>query len=238
MSDPQTVDETMGFLLSLALSDFSLSGLFTSIRGAQGDDLEVRLAEFQSRLGTIHRPEVIRILWDLAFRDTTSIRYGMFKLFEELFYVSHRNQGVLSGLGLVKSVFARFIETRGDESVSEKERHVLQKVLRRLLDMGATTSEARRIFQMAVKGDETLDGEILDVIRFGMKSRWLQHFSMESSAALVVSDDKFKGLPAGGLTVMVRTFLFCSIINSTHLRIDVDLGRWAAETWKVCPVHS
>ncbi|KIJ91312.1 hypothetical protein K443DRAFT_686155 [Laccaria amethystina LaAM-08-1] len=99
-SDPQTVDETMGFLLSLALSDFSLSGLFTSIRGAQGDDLDVRLTEFQSRLGTIHRPEVIRILWDVAFRDTTSIRYGMFKLFEELSYVSHRNQGVLSALGL------------------------------------------------------------------------------------------------------------------------------------------
>ena len=130
-------------------------------------------------------PEVICILWDLAFCNTTPIHYGMFKLFEELFYVSHRNQGVLPGLGLVKSVSTRFIETRGNEGASEKERHVLQKVLRRLLDMGATTSEARRIFQMAVKGDETLDGEILDVIRFGMKSRWLQHFSMESSVALV-----------------------------------------------------
>ena len=59
----------------------------------------------------------------------------MFKLFEELFYVNHRNKGLLSGWGLVKSVFTRFIQTRGDESVSEKERHVLQKVLRRLLDM-------------------------------------------------------------------------------------------------------
>ena len=139
--DPQTVDETMASLLALALSDFSLPGLFTSIRGAQGDDLEVRLAEFQSRLGTIHRPE------DLAFCNTTSIRYGMYKLFEELFYLSHRNQGVLSEQGLLKSVNTRFIETRSDESVSEKEHLVLQKVLRRLLDTSATTSEARRIFQ-------------------------------------------------------------------------------------------
>ena len=160
-----TADEITGFLLSLNLS----LDLFTSNCGAQGDDLEVRLADFPPRLGTIHHPEVILILWDLAFRDTTSMRYGMFKLFEELLYVSHRNQGDLSGLGLVKSAFTRFIMKRGDESVSEKERRVLQKVSRRLLDMGATTSEARRIFQQAVKG------------WFGMKSRWLQHFSMRVS---------------------------------------------------------
>ena len=60
----------MGFLLSLALSGFSPSGLFTSIRHAQGDDLEVRLAEFPSRLGTIHCPESTHILCDLAFRDS------------------------------------------------------------------------------------------------------------------------------------------------------------------------
>ena len=156
-----TADETTGFLLSL--------NLFTSNCGAQGDDLKVWLADFQPRLGTIHHPEVILILWDLAFRDTTSMWYGMFKLFKELLYVSHRNQGDLSGLGLVKSAFMHFIMKRGDESVSEEECRVLQKVSRRLLDMGVMTSEVRRIFQQAVKG------------WFGMKSRWLQHFSMRVS---------------------------------------------------------
>ena len=73
VSDPQTVDKTMGLLLVPALSEFAFSDLFTCIRGAQGDYLGVRLANFQSRLGTIHRPEVIRIPWDLALRDTTSI---------------------------------------------------------------------------------------------------------------------------------------------------------------------
>ena len=47
---------------------------------------------------------------------------------------------------------------------------------------------------------------MLDVTRFGMESRWRQHFSMESSAAFV-RDDKLKGLPVGGLTDMVHTFL-------------------------------
>lgn len=49
-------------------------------------------------------------------------------------------------MGLVKSVLARFVETRGDESASDKESHVLHKVLRRWLDVDVTTSEARRIF--------------------------------------------------------------------------------------------
>ena len=71
------------------------------------------------------------------------------------------------------------------------------------------------------------------MIGSGMKSRWLQHFSMEPPAALVVRGDKFKGLPAGGLTAMVRTFLLFD--NQLHLlaKIDVDLGRWAAETRKL-----
>jgi hypothetical protein len=49
----------------------------------------------------------------------------------------------------------------------------------------------------------------------------VQPFSMESSAALVVSDDKFKGLLAGGLTVMVCTFLLFD--NQPHSLAD----RWS-----------
>ena len=37
-----------------------------------------------------------------------------------------------------------------DAGVLEKGRHFLQKLLRRLLEMGATTTEARGFFQKAV----------------------------------------------------------------------------------------
>ena len=66
-----------------------------------------------------------------------------------------------------------------------------------------------------------------------MKSRWLQHFLIESSAALVVRDDKFKGLPAGSLKVMVRASLLFDNQLHSLAKIDVDLGRWAAETRKL-----
>ena len=62
------------------------------------------------------------------------------------------------------------------------------------------------IVEVDGKMDEVLDGEILEVVRFGMKSRWVEHFSMEMPAAIVVRDDKFKGLPATGFTFMVSGF--------------------------------
>ena len=52
--------------------------------------------------------------------------------------------------------------------------------------MGASSREARSLCEAAVY--EKLDPEILDVIRFGMKSRCGEHFSMKSSAALVVAE--------------------------------------------------
>ena len=168
------------------------------------------------------------IFWNLALPQLTSassnldedgpLRYALFKLFELLFHVNHRNHAILCSLGLINSAFGRFYQTRMDSGVLDKERHVLQKLLRRLLEMGATTTEARGIFQRAVvlnevdeKSNEVLDGEILEVVRFGMKSRWVEHFSMETPAAIVVRDHKFKGLPATGFTFMV-SFTFFSIV--------------------------
>ena len=223
MSERKTMLETMGFLLSLSLCDFSLSNFFSSLRGISHDAIDAKIGEFH--LGTIKYPEALTILWNLALPQLTGAssdldeyhppRYALFKLFELLFQVNHRNHAILCGLGLIKSVFARFYETRKNAGVLEKERHVLQKLLRRLLEMGATTTEARGIFQKAVmlkevdgKSDEVLDGEILEVVRFGMKSRWLEHFSMETPAAIVVRDDRFKGLPATGFTFMVSRIFF------------------------------
>jgi hypothetical protein len=200
------VDVTLGLLFSFAIHDFGASDIFSSIRGTQEGKLEAVLHNLESRLGAIRRPGAIRILWNsisLTAGDA-SMRYAVLKIFELLSHVSHRNRIILSSLGLVKSLFERFCDARSDPTVSEKERHTLQRLLRRLLDMGVTTSEARAIFQKVIRSDETLDTEVLDIIRFGMKSRWLEHFSMESPAAILLSEDNMRGLPVAGLTFMVR----------------------------------
>jgi len=207
ISHERTVDFTLGLLLSFAIHNFGASDIFSSIRGAQEDRIEDVIGKFESQLGMIRQPDAMRILWNAIPQLATgnaSMHYAVYKIFELLSYVSHRNQAILSSLDLVKSLFDRFCDAQGDLSISERERHTLHKLLRRLLDMGATTSEARVIFQKAIRPDETLDTEILDVIRFGMKSHWVEHFSMESPAALLFSDDSMKGLPVSGFTFMVR----------------------------------
>ncbi|KAJ7075426.1 beach-domain-containing protein [Mycena belliarum] len=202
VSDPRTVDYTMGLLLSFAFRNFSLAGAFTSIRTAAAADLDATLLEIVSRLGGIKRPGAMAVLCRLAPQltgESATMRYGMLKLFELLAGTTHRNHVVFSSLGLAGPLLARFC-TPG---TSERERNVLQKLLRRLLDMGATPAVARMLFQTVVRGDETLDAELLEVIRYGMKSRWLQHFSMESPASLTLTEEGVKGLPATGFTFMI-----------------------------------
>ncbi|GLB39117.1 hypothetical protein LshimejAT787_0602790 [Lyophyllum shimeji] len=184
--NPKTVDHTLGLVLALAVHDQQVSDIFSSLRATPEDELKLAIAGIEARLGTIKRPGAILILCNAIPHLTTgdsTMRYAIFQLVEPLSHVSHRNQAILSTLGV-------------------KERYVLQKLLRRLLDMGATTSEARLIFQRTIKEDNTLDMEVLDFIRFGIKSRWLEHFSMESPAALILREESLRGVPGTGFTFM------------------------------------
>jgi len=183
------------FLLALSLSDFSLfyTEFFVQIQDAD--------EKVKNVTGTLKHSGAVKILWELAEDiDDTTTRYTLFKLFEVLFTLSHRNAGILSSLGIVGGVFRRL------RVAQDKEKQVLQKLLRRLLEMGASTREARSLFEAAVF-EEKLDPEILDVIRFGMKSRWVEHFSMESSAALVLQSDA-RTLPKDGISFSVCYFTF------------------------------
>ncbi|GLB40924.1 putative WD40 repeats [Lyophyllum shimeji] len=235
--NPKTVDHTLGLVLALAIHDQQVSDIFSSLRATPEDELELAIAGIEARLGTIRRPGAILILWNaiphLTLGDS-SMRYSIFKLVELLSHVSHRNQAILSTLGLVKSLFERFYATRNDPTVPEKERYVLQKLLRRLLDMGATTSEARLIFQRTIKEDNTLDMEILDVIRFGIKSRWLEHFSMESPAALILREESLRGVPGTGFTFMIWLWI-SALPRTTRPLFTVKLASKAVLTISIHP---
>ncbi|KAK7042535.1 hypothetical protein R3P38DRAFT_3448691 [Favolaschia claudopus] len=202
VADTTTVDYTMGLLLSFAFRNFSLSGAFKSIRNAAPADVDTTLREVVSRLGGIKRPGAMALLCRLTpqlVRDDLTMRHGVLKLFEYLSNTTHRNHVVFSSFGLAEPLLRRFC-TPG---VPELERNVLQKLLRRLLDMGATPAVGRFLFQAVVREDETLDAELLEVIRYAMKSRWLEHFSMESPAALTLTEENVKGLPVMGFTFMM-----------------------------------
>ncbi|TFK23845.1 beach-domain-containing protein [Coprinopsis marcescibilis] len=223
LSEPTTLDGMLGLLLAFAMADFSLSGFFITLRTFESidDSVDQHLKSMQAKLKTVVRPEPLEILWNAilaphnpssnTLTSTGPLRYGLYKLFEFLFHVNHRNQGVLSSLSLVHSLFTQFCETRNVPGSPDRERQALQKLLRRLLEMGATTEDTRKILQKAVipgKDEDRLDPEMLELIRFGMKSRWSEHFSFEDSAALVVHDttSNCKGLPSTGFTMMLWAY--------------------------------
>lgn len=221
VSDTKAAEQTMGFLVSLALHNFSIAGIFDAIHGTDLTQIDIRMSEIGPQLGQIHQPGVIRVLWDLLPHvptDHLALRYAVYKLFEQLAYLSHRNHAVFSSLGLVKPLFDIFMD---GPSTDAKERHLIQRLLRRILDMGATAKEARPIFQKAIKQDDTLDASVLELIRSGMKARWPEHFSMQSPAALTLTEASVRGLPMAGFTFMVRrSFITCSLLPCLNFGAD------------------
>lgn len=141
------------------------------------------------------------------------MRCAMFKMYEMLSHASHRNHAVLCGLFLVGPVLKRFYEaTRAGAESGEKgkreEKILLQKLLKRLLEMGAETGEVRKMFGRALtleeEGGSEVDMEMLDLLKVGMKSRWMEHFSLEGCSLLAFREEAMKGLPTAGFTFMVR----------------------------------
>ncbi|KAH9177644.1 beach-domain-containing protein [Lactarius sanguifluus] len=156
VTDRQVEDQILGFLFSLALDDFS---------------------SFQLRLGLITQPGAICILLDLLpqHSEDTMLHYMVYKLLERLSALRHRNKGRL---------FQTFTSQKTN-SASSQERRIVQKLLRRILDLGATT--------LHLTG--TLNPDILEMIRSGIKSRWPDHFSFERRASLEFYEENAKGLP-------------------------------------------
>lgn len=206
VADAQVEDQILGFLFSLALCDFSVSSLFMSLRVAEYDDVDARIKDIEVRLGLIAQPGAVGILLDLLPRlsEDTMLHYVVYKLLERLSALRHRNKVILCGLGILGRLFRTFTSQK-KLSTSSQERRIVQKLLRRILDLGATTVDTRIMFQSAVTSDGTLNADILEMIRSGIKSRWPDHFSFERRAFLEFSEENAKGLPTTGFTFMVCT---------------------------------
>ncbi|KAI0273049.1 beach-domain-containing protein [Russula aff. rugulosa BPL654] len=206
--DAQVKDNILGFLFSLALHDFSISSLFMSLRTAEHSDLDSRIKDIEVRLGLIAQPGAIRILLDLLPErsEDSMLHYVVYRLLERLSALKHRNKAILSGLGILGRLFQSFTCHNGSHDTSREQR-IIQKLLRRVLDLGATTVDTRIMFQSAVTPAGTLDGDVLEMIRGGIRSRWPDHFSLEKRAALKFCEENTKGLPTSGFTFLIWIWL-------------------------------
>ncbi|GBE84628.1 hypothetical protein SCP_0606070 [Sparassis crispa] len=206
LANSRTMKQTLGYLVSFSLCNFSLSGLFKVTSGTDYAQLDKNVTGVESTFGFIQHPEALRILYlslPPVSAGESAVRYSILKLLERLSHRNHRNHCVLNSLGLVQPLFRDFCEGKSAMGVPKQERQVAQKLLRRIVDVGTTTDEAKLLFQRVIRDEDTLDADVLEILRAGMKVRWPEHFSLESSAALRVSSNGMKGLPTAGLTFMV-----------------------------------
>ena len=195
----------------MSLNDFSIAGIFNTLQSASADEVDAKIKEIESRLIIIRQPDAVRLLWNSSHHlteDSPVMRYAIFKLFELLSAACHRNHAMLSNMGIVESLLHQYFELRRTKGVSDQERQLAQRLLRRLLELGASTKEARFLFQRAVTEEGALDLETLEVIRAAMKSRWLEHFSLESPASMIMVHEGARGVPSTGFTFAVRSSIF------------------------------
>ena len=84
------------------------------------------------------------------------------------------------------------------------------KLCKKLVGCNIPIANARVLFKDAIKDDGvSLDTEVLDIIRVGMKAKWPQHYTLENSAAFEHKEENTRGLPLTGFTFMVtRLFSF------------------------------
>ncbi|KAH9925795.1 beach-domain-containing protein [Fomitopsis serialis] len=235
VSDTNTVRHTLGFLVSLGLHKFSMSGIFDFGTETDYAQLDHRIRDFEPAFGPIRHPEAFRLLFNFipqATDDSRALRYCILKLLERLSYHSHRNHCLLSSLALVEPLFRKYCEWKEDVDIAKPERQIVQKMLRRLIDVGTNTDEARAMFQRAVRQDSTLDGDVLEVLRAGMKVKWPEHLSLEDAAAIQVPHHDTRGLPLAGFTFMIWLWIEKFPANGSHAifsfrlrdRIFVALG--------------
>lgn len=126
------------------------------------------------------------------------LQEAAYNLAETLASISHRNQVLLGSTTILKVVLEKFL-AKNIQSNSAS-----QKLLKKLLIVGASDDNVRQLFKHSVCEDgESLDTEMLDIIRAGMKGKWPGHFSMENDAAFIFKDENARGLPLTGFTFMV-----------------------------------
>lgn len=222
VSDEKTVEQTLGFLVSFALHNFSLSSMFIQGENFTYEEIDTELLNLGPMMKLIRYSGALKVIYSsmhlLPQAQGPRLRYTILKLLERLAFHSHRNHAVLTNLGLVESLFDSYRSDRGKSDdpspFPRQERQVTGRLLKRLLELGVDTEVAKIIFQRAITSDGTLDGDVLEVLRAGMKTRWPEHMSLERQAALTIPVSS--GLPSAGFTFMVHIFTqgACELLSS------------------------
>ncbi|KAL5513687.1 BPH1 [Sanghuangporus vaninii] len=194
--DAKSIDSLFGLLLSAAHANFTLSNIFSILR--LRDELD--LTNYRSMLARVKNAQFYALSFSLLPKLPPGDKIfprALIALTEICVSMNHRNKVLLSSTHLFKIAFDQFLEGFLPST----------KLLRKLLDVGAGTEQVRLLFQRAIKKDGALNGDVLEILRSGMKTKWPKHFSLEDAASVRFEEQNVRGLPSTGLTFMVWLYI-------------------------------
>jgi hypothetical protein len=206
--DPRTSAQTMGYILALAVQNFSISNLFTNLRASVPSIamIDSMIVQNEHRFGKVRLPDVVIVMFNLVDylpQDESMLPYTTLKVIERLVSLNHRNHSMLNEAHLIQFIFQR-LYGREKSDMDDAERSVLQRTLRRLLEMGASTAETRTMYQRTVNENLVIDGEVLSIIRSAKRAKFPEYFSFDGPASLQLNEDGGRVFPCPmGFTYMV-----------------------------------
>lgn len=182
-------DHTFSFLLSFAMQDFSLSDIFPSIRRTLSTSpnassplvhqpiVDQALDSVSAMLANLHFPQPLLLLLEAQELQPASEVHLSYAILRSLLLVASANQRnniLLSQMAFVSVIVPRVFSLHGAMFRLEEDplRPTLLKLLRRTIEAGVKHAEARALFQLAIKDGSSLDDDVLEILRHGMKSRW------------------------------------------------------------------
>ncbi|KAG8739840.1 hypothetical protein FRC10_005070 [Ceratobasidium sp. 414] len=119
-------------------------------------------------------PILLRLAWSLSLPTRSHICYALAKLLDRLAAASHANRAALSQAGIVHLVWDRVFpgssKLASPDPLSLPESTVLQKLLRRILDLGAPLDDLKLLFKRAA--DPAVAVKALGLLKGNPNARW------------------------------------------------------------------
>ncbi|KAF8327734.1 beach-domain-containing protein [Cantharellus anzutake] len=201
-----------GLLLSLAFNDMKLESFFVDAPDISNDQtapLDSHIRHSHERLTSLKNPNAVIALFELhvEIMSPRQASYLVFRTIERIVSISHRNQAMLNALGLGGSVFD-YVSKKVQLLPTESTKLVVQKLLRRLLEMGVPTlDQARALFQNVLR-NSAVDSDALTLLRSASRAKWPSFFSFNHASALILPDTRGKAFPPlAGFTYMTWIYV-------------------------------
>jgi hypothetical protein len=209
--------QILSFILSVTLGSFAFANFYVTLNTQTEGTIDYSLIdskihEAERRLSKIHNPGFLLVLYSLRqeMNPNPTLSYAIAKSLERIAHSNHRNQAYLNQLGLVQALFDELHPKDDSTKLAKRselplpEVQILQKLLRRLIEMGASLPLARQIFAAALRADHTIDSDVLEILRAGMRAKWPEFLSFHGQAGLIFNDSQGKAFPpSSGFTFMV-----------------------------------